>query len=210
MAKYAVNSNKVSGKIRFIMLEADLEDGNLAEIAQAISNAVRPSIVQQIMPQTQVPKVIAGAKVTSPNTTDGVGNEIDDEDNLVANNSTETSTPKKRTPRERSVFKGEILDNIDWDGGTSPFVEYMRAANPQDTTKKYLLIAAWFKRHAGQESDHCQFNLQRLSQNGVASPGRSKSTSSRWLQERARLLSFRNTWSLCDNWHRPRPRGQSW
>jgi hypothetical protein len=41
--KRAPESTKGSNKIRFVMLEADLTDGNLVELTQAITNALKPA-----------------------------------------------------------------------------------------------------------------------------------------------------------------------
>ena len=41
--KKASEQSKGSNKIRFVMLEADLSDGNLGELTQAITNALKPT-----------------------------------------------------------------------------------------------------------------------------------------------------------------------
>src|SRR5205807_4969634 len=48
-----------SNKIRFVLVEADISDGNLAELTQAITSALRPSTVRTLPPKVTPPQLPA-------------------------------------------------------------------------------------------------------------------------------------------------------
>jgi hypothetical protein len=145
--------NKVRGKIRFIMLEADIEDGNLTEIAQAISNAVRAAPVQVIQaPAT--PRAIEGrvdgkslsaAQATPPVTV------FDDDDSDSDNGAAETPLPaSKRQPREqspRTYTQPKPINGLNWNGDGVSFKEFATGKKQTSFVKRYLVIAAWFRLH---------------------------------------------------------------
>ena len=54
---------KNSNKIRFVMLEADLSDGNLAELTQAITNALKPAAAPVRFISAPNPKTIENGSV---------------------------------------------------------------------------------------------------------------------------------------------------
>lgn len=151
------DDDRVSGKIRFIMLETEIYDGNLSEITQAIANAVRPAtIIQQVLPAPQPP---AALPATNPQIgqVDGNGtaqaaeqmNGNEDVENLA-------TPPKSKKSSDRgerkSTFKGKPDNTIEWEGNGTPFAAYMKQKNPEETSKKYMAIAAWFKLHCGREA----------------------------------------------------------
>jgi uncharacterized protein YjhX (UPF0386 family) len=140
--------------IRFIMLEANLNDGNLAQIAQAITNAVR----QNVAPP-------AARLISSPSQSASVGNRsrqtdaevevglVDDANIEIEDDS--TSAPARVT-RTRSVPKPpEVIPDLDLTGDVS-FVDFARQVNPQKDRKRFLTVATWFKRY--KQQDHVTIN----------------------------------------------------
>ena len=141
--KRIVESTKGTSKIRFIMLEADVAEGDFADIAHAITNALRPA-----SPAT---RAIGSAR---PQLRDDDGSDVPpievppepeeaDEENAGADSA---QRPRTSVPRKPYVKKVTVLD-VDFKSGDTPFDAFVRQKNPQSTVDKYLTIATWFKRY---------------------------------------------------------------
>lgn len=133
-------------RVRFIMLEADLADGDFSQITQAITNALRPTtIVQQRL--LGVP-VGPSAEIIDQGDEAVVDAEIDDVSPAVevvarASSKSAPARPKKlRTP---------LVINVDLTSPV-PFSEFAAAKSPKNDAKRYLTVAAWFKLHRGVDA----------------------------------------------------------
>jgi hypothetical protein len=118
-------------KIRFIMLEADLNDGDLSQLTDAITAALRPAPVQQ--------RLLVSNGVSADRNDDSIedveAEVIEDEQPITR------STPA----RPKKTKSPEVLD-LDLDTAVS-FIDFATARNPTNDQKRYLVIAEWFKRH---------------------------------------------------------------
>lgn len=137
MAKSNVKTG--SSKIRFIMLEADIPEGDLSQVTQAIQNALKPAA-----PPAQ--RMLLQSSKGSPDVETSLGDphviqELEQESNEQIE--TESRAPSKATQRARSYRSPEIVD-VDLDTEPS-FVEFATAKAPSTIVDKYLTVAAWFK-----------------------------------------------------------------
>jgi hypothetical protein len=136
-------------RVRFIMLDADLNDGDLTQITQAIQNALRP---QSNGPPARVPQQIRLPVLppTDEEITVSPEGHIDepevvvDEQPRAASGSREPRPPRKfRTP--------QVLTDVDLNSPVS-FFDYAKDRNLTSDRKKYLAVAAWFKEHRGVDA----------------------------------------------------------
>jgi len=140
MAKTTVRTNGHS-KVRFIMLEAD---GDLSEISQAITQALRP---------TQPPArqhVAITARSTDSSQRPATAQE-DDSGEIVTEIDTEDSqdheSAAESKPRAtRKLPRPNVLSDVDLTSGEIPFEKFAEEkGNPSTHLKRYLLISYWFK-----------------------------------------------------------------
>lgn len=135
----AKNSSTRTGtsKVRFIMLEADIAEGDLSQITQAIQNALKPAHA--------VPRLTARLQTSTPteqSDTEEVAEEADFEEQMAV------PPPPARAARgssKRTYRTPDVID-VELDSPTS-FVDFANSKNPGSTFDKYLIVAAWFKLH---------------------------------------------------------------
>lgn len=134
-----------SSRIRFVMLEADIADGEFAQVAQAISHALRPS------PPVVAPKLAVSAPhpVEMPTTTWGELEEPDlQEDELEATPPANMARKASRVPRKYrspNVIEVDLLSEV-------PFATFAAQKAPTNDHKRFLTVAAWFKQHRGTDA----------------------------------------------------------
>lgn len=140
------NDGDNNARIKVVYFEAENVSSDLTSMIDAFANAIRSAPVQIIANPT-TPAQIESRKAPR----------VIDEDNSVTEGQPEEvevsakAPTQRRQPRERKTFAGKPDDSLDWEGDGTPFVPYFKDKDPQDTIKKYLVIAAWFKRHGGKE-----------------------------------------------------------
>jgi hypothetical protein len=123
-------------RIRFVMLEADVQDGDLSQITQAIQNAFRsPSVVART-PASQTHMISVGT------TAEPLG---EDDDVIEVANAIETAPTENRQPRKRAVAKTpDVLNDIDTD--RSPTLkDFVAQFDVKTGVDRYLVIALWFR-----------------------------------------------------------------
>lgn len=136
MAKSTTGKTAGTSKIRFIMVEAEIADGDIGQITQAIQNALKNSSVTT--QRIAGPSVKAITRET----------EIDEDDVVEEAEAIEIETPV-RQPRpkvQRAAKPAPEVLNLDMTSEVS-LASYVEGTNPKSTLKRYLLIAAWFKEH---------------------------------------------------------------
>ena len=138
--------------VRFIMLETRGNAASLQQIAQAISQAVRPTIIHQQplppLPQNGPPH---GAQLSIEAQSHLSSAEVEAE--LVV----EPAPTRKSPPRKKKHRTPEVLKDIDLESGKVSFADFYQSKNPSEHSKRYLVIAAWFHLHRGVKeicSDH--------------------------------------------------------
>lgn len=145
MAKTTTKTGDHS-KIRFIMLEADLADGDLTQITTAITQAMKQGqpVVRQITTQTP------GRSHESLQAAEAAEQDIDEmEADMVAevegNGSEPATSPKGRIPRRFPTPK--VLSDIDLNSGDVPFEKFAKEKGPKAALSRYLVVAYWFKMY---------------------------------------------------------------
>ena len=135
MAKRS-NSSSSSGvsRIRFVMLDAELPDGDISQITEAIQNALRPK--QQDVRLIQ----LSANQDVDIALEEALGSIDDGVDELESG----TSKDLKRQSSTKRTVKN--LNVVDLDTTSDPSLEsYMAAKNPTNLRMKHLCVLAWFK-----------------------------------------------------------------
>ena len=128
-----------SSHIRFIMLEADIPEGDLSQITQAIQNALKPASPPVSRILLQSPKEAGNAR-----NYDAESELIQDLEPAVEDElQTESRVSARPAQRTRSYRSPQIVE-VDLDTEPS-FVAFATAKSPTTTLDKYLTIATWFK-----------------------------------------------------------------
>ena len=139
------NDGDNNARIKVVYFEAENVSSDLTGVINAFANAVRNAPVQVIA--NRPPPQIENGRETVVVEDTPLASENEEE----ASNLPPTSTVR-RPPREKKSFQGKPDDSINWDGNGTPFLSYFKGKDPQETIKKYLVIAAWFKRYGGKDS----------------------------------------------------------
>jgi len=133
-----------SNKVRFVMLEADIADGNLAELTQAITNALKPSVTQfRQLPRPVTPVLNAGKDTVEELDIDTP--ELEDEEESAESGNGNGSGPK---PARARKFKApDYLPTLLAGEKGNSFKEFAKEKAPANKSKKYLVAAYWLKEH---------------------------------------------------------------
>lgn len=144
MAKGSGNRGDGRSKIRFIMLEADLGEGDLDQVTQAIANALRPSapVVQRL--------VSSGPPVAS-RPTDVEDAEILEEEGDDVQVVSAPRSKEKGSSGPRQYGSPKVLEDVDLESSVS-FADFAAERNPVSVADKYLTVAAWFKLHRNTDA----------------------------------------------------------
>lgn len=133
-------------RIRFLMLDADVSDGNLSELTQAITSALKPSNAQirQIPSRTPIP-----ALPTAPQE-NGAGLEEEPEEVLEPAAADDVdgdgASPKATKPKYKPPLPNYLPD-LDTKGTGKTFKEYTAEKAPAKHAKRYLVAAYWLKEY---------------------------------------------------------------
>lgn len=156
MAKKPPKGNGTS-KVRFIMLEAEMPEGDLAQITTAIQNALRPAQVN-------------GQRFTK-NSTQAIGqSEMDDEDIIEAadydDEAIDESAAAPNTPsRPRKPTKRKVVQ-IDLDSDVS-LAKYAEKYPPKNEQDRFLMTVAYLCEERpdvdGVTADHVYTCFRKLS-----------------------------------------------
>lgn len=135
-------------KVRFIMLEADLGEGDLDQVTQAIANALRP-----VSPPVQRRLVSSG----SGNGSIPAQTAVDDAEEVElieddAEYTDEAGAKAERGPaRPRKYPSPKVLSDIDLESAVS-FPSFAAEKQPKSLADRYLTVAAWFKLHRNTDA----------------------------------------------------------
>lgn len=149
MVKKPIKGNGTS-RIRFIMLEAEMPEGDLTEITNAIQNALRPaSVSAPRVPRTSVPMI-------GPDDQDGddavlIDSSVDEDDDAPIAATSGGAPSKPRRPAKRKVVEIQL----DAEVSLASYVEQFPPKSDQD---KYLVAVAFLCEHRkdveGVTADH--------------------------------------------------------
>jgi hypothetical protein len=124
--------------IRFVMLDADISDGNLTELAQAITNALRPQSSHRVpasAPIGQLPAPNGQARTTV------AGPQVEEAEFTETTEPEAPITPHK-PKTQYSPPQPKYLPDLD---PQNEFKEYAAKHQQAKHTKRYLLVALWLR-----------------------------------------------------------------
>jgi len=160
--KRQVSAPEGSAHVRFVMLEADVTNGNLSEFAATIANVLKSSSHQKALAPAsnghlKEPPASESVEATADEAVDETADEA------AASNGV-TSSPKTK-PRKATISKPKILE-LDLKSGAKPLEAFLSEKAPESITSKYLVIAAWFKECRQIDSvtiDHVYTSFRAMS-----------------------------------------------
>ena len=131
-----------SNKIRFVLVEADISDGNLSELTHAITSALKPTMtpVHRQLPARQT--VQALPEVQEPTSEEEVETAPDGE----LEEETGEDTPRTPKPRPKLPLP-KYLSDFNLTGNGTSFKDYIQANPLRSHVKRYLSAAMWLKEH---------------------------------------------------------------
>lgn len=139
------NSRGGTTKVRFLMLEAEGNESDLAQIFSAIQSAVKPSttVIQQRIISSGEERALVADNSASEDIA------IDEFDDIV---SPEPEKPKRNKPKiSRRPTTPDVID-FDFDSDVS-LADFAGQHPSVDTdVDRYLVIATWFKEYRGVNS----------------------------------------------------------
>ncbi|MCB4770532.1 hypothetical protein LGR54_18140 [Ancylobacter sp. Lp-2] len=144
MAKQPTSKGGTS-RIRFIMLEAEIPEGDLGQLASAIQNALKPTTaaIQQRLSPASAPSAL-------PNGFKDVDSDIEGE--VVDPEETLAAPPLTRQPKEAKPRKPTSMKVLDIDLKSDPsFESFANIHAPKNDAERNLVALAWFKEHRSNE-----------------------------------------------------------
>lgn len=134
MAKHSTPKSGPS-KVRLIVFEAEVADGDLSQIANVLQNAFKSG--------SPTPKIIYANPNNPAIASELIEEAADSDDDLVQDEPTSPSKP--RGPRKPRVGKTpSVLDGIDF--STDPSLkDFVANYEVKTTFDKYLVIALWYR-----------------------------------------------------------------
>ena len=125
-----------SSKIRFVMLDAELKDGDITEITQAISKALR-----QVQPgHRQIAAPVVPAEPEAGGNGAGAVEEVEQEPEAQEVD----ESPRATKPRKPTIPK--VLD-VDLKSGGVSFEDFATKKAPTSDLSRHLVVAYWFKKY---------------------------------------------------------------
>ena len=130
-----------TSRIRFIMLEAEIPEGDLSQISSAIQNALKQTapIIQQRL-HAQTPAVLPNGMQDADMETQGEVMDAREEDSEEA-----AVARPAREAHSRKPTKPKVLD-FDHTSGVS-FETFANEHIPKSDVDRSLVVLAWFKAH---------------------------------------------------------------
>jgi hypothetical protein len=147
-------------RVRLVVLDAEIPDGDLGAFNQVLQNALRGStttIVQQRING-------AAAKTLTHQPAAELDGEVEEPvDEAVEEAEISSQPPKQRVPRKPAAMPKVLELDIDSEPSLASFAA---KANPTSNHKRYLVIAAWFHLHRKVDAitaDHIYTCFRHLS-----------------------------------------------
>lgn len=143
-------SKSGTSRIRFIMLDAEIPEGDLSQITAAIQNALKPqtTIVQQRIPTGSTGQIISGRG--GDDVLDAVASDMDEVEVEVEEAQPETHRASREPKAARKPTVPKVLD-IDITSGTS-FEAFASEHPPKTDVDRNLVVLAWFKENRPDEA----------------------------------------------------------
>ena len=129
------NKNGGGSKVRFIMLEADIADGDFSQITTAISNALKPQGVRHTAVLT------TGTDIHRDEPVDIDASIDHDEPGAEP-----APRPRANRTRKPSYRTPEVVTDLDLKGEV-PFEKFAKEKAPKSDLKRHLVAACWLKSY---------------------------------------------------------------
>jgi hypothetical protein len=146
MPKHNPSSSERS-KVRIFFVEGDFAPGDLQNLTQALTTAIRPTPLLL----RGGPAVRLGAGDGSPNGAAESEMELTDAEVTIEPES-ELSTPIVKAPTRVRTYRKPTPVELDMKAGGKPFEEFAREKGPVAHRAKYLVAAAWLHDYAKVET----------------------------------------------------------
>ena len=151
--KKSIEGASRSNKVRFVLVEADISDGNLSELTHAITNALKPTVA----PMRPALRAASPSPAIS-----GIETPIDEDpdaefqpealDMEQPESEEEQVGPRTAKPKAKPPLP-KYLPDLELNGSSGkPFKQYAEDIAPKKHIKRYLVAAAWMKEHGGHET----------------------------------------------------------
>jgi hypothetical protein len=144
--KKSIESASRSNKIRFVLVEADISDGNLSDLTNAISHALKPTVApirSALRPAPSSPT--APGEVVEPIIDD---REIEDQPEVLETEQPEAEEAASRSAKSRSKPPvPKYLPDLFVNANGASFKQYAEEINPKSQMKRYLLATQWLRDH---------------------------------------------------------------
>jgi hypothetical protein len=131
-----------SNKIRFVLVEADISDGNLSELTQAITSALKPSVA----PVRQIARTTTQALPPAPDEVQDTEHEEVEEVAAQEPQNGDESESVKTTPKKKFKLPDYLPELFAGEKGKA-FKEFADEKAPSTKSKKYLVATYWLKEH---------------------------------------------------------------
>lgn len=131
-----------SSRIRFVMVEADLHDGDIGQITQVISNALRGA-----GSTTTIKRITAPAQPLNAHSDREEAEIVEDEIDDLAE--TEAASQPMRPRAERKAPATPEVLPIDFNAFEPALGAFVSEHKVDSHRQRYLLAAAWFNEHGG-------------------------------------------------------------
>jgi hypothetical protein len=144
MAQKKVDSSNRSNKIRFVLVEADISDGNLSELTQAITSALKPTIT----PLRQIPRAPSQLSSNASGAAEESETEaiVEEPEYSAESNGNSSSSAKPARPPKKFKPPEYLPALLAKEKGTA-FKEFAKEKAPATKSKKYLVATYWLKEH---------------------------------------------------------------
>jgi hypothetical protein len=141
MAKKPGETSGRSNKIKFVLVEADISDGNLSELTQAITSALRPSVVHMRQITRNNNAALPPAGVPDDET------EINEQNSVETEEETEEVAAAPKVSKPKKSKQPDYVDELLPPDKMKAFKEFTEQKAPDTKTKKYLVATYWLREH---------------------------------------------------------------
>lgn len=140
MAKSNNQRGGGSSKVRLVVFEAEVSDGDLSQFTQAIQNALQPRGSQPRVITVQQQRALS-------NEADAENEIISDDGDDIEQEISASSTPRNpRQSKPRAIRPPKVLDGMDWDTKPS-LASFVEQYDIKTDFERYLAVALWFREH---------------------------------------------------------------
>lgn len=136
-------------KVRIFYVEADLAPGDMHQLTQALTAAIRPAHPSV---RGSLPSRVEAPSASGNGTRESTEMEIEPVDDLLADEAdAPVAVATKRASKPRTYRKPEAV-TIDFSGNGAPWKGFAIEKGPDSHRAKYLVAATWLHEHANTKT----------------------------------------------------------